>query len=92
MSLQLSFLAGAIAMGYLMAGVFFLRFWARTRDGLFLAFAGAFALMALTNALVTILEVPREEQSGFFLLRLAAFLLIIGAILGKNLKAGRGRD
>jgi hypothetical protein len=92
MTQPLSFLAGVIAMGYFTAGVFFLRFWVRTRDGLFLAFAAAFTLMALTTALVTVLDVPREEQSGFFLLRLAAFLLIIAAVLAKNFKTRRERD
>ena len=92
MSQQMTFLAGVIAMGYFTAGVFFLRFWRRTRDGLFLAFAAAFGLMALTTALVTVLEVPREEQSVIFLLRLAAFLLIIAAVLAKNFKARRERD
>ena len=90
LSPQLGFLGGLIAMGHLVASLFFLRFWARTRDLLFLAFAAAFALMALNQALVILLAVPREEQSVFFLLRLAAFLLIIAAILAKNLRPGGG--
>jgi hypothetical protein len=76
--------AGAIAMGYAVASVFFLRFWTATRDRLFLAFAGAFALMALNQGLPALLNIPREEQSNFYLLRLVAFLLIIGAIVAKN--------
>jgi hypothetical protein len=83
---EYGFLAGLIAMGQLVASGFFLRFYARTRDTLFLAFSAAFALMALNQTLVILLRVPREEQSGFFLLRLAAFLLIIGAILVKNVR------
>jgi hypothetical protein len=86
LSAQLGFLGGLIAMGHLVAGGFFLRFWTRTRDPLFLAFAAAFGLMALNQALVVLLDVPREEQSLFFLLRLAAFLLIIAAVLAKNVK------
>ena len=34
--------SGAIMMGYLVAGLFFLRFWQETRDRLFLIFAVAF--------------------------------------------------
>ena len=84
--------AGAIAMGYAVASVFFLRFWATTRDRLFLAFAGAFALMALNQGLPALLNIPREEQSNFYLLRLVAFLLIIFAIVAKNLtKPSEGR-
>jgi hypothetical protein len=30
----LNFLSGALTMGFLIAGLFFLRFWKRTRDGL----------------------------------------------------------
>ncbi|HYF55554.1 MAG TPA: DUF5985 family protein [Salinarimonas sp.] len=82
------FVWGLITMGYSIAGLFFLRFWVRTRDGLFAAFAVAFWLLALNQALVAISEVPREEQTSFYLLRLAAFAIIIGAIVAKNLRAG----
>ena len=75
---------GAIIMGYTVAAVFFAKFWRRTGDLLFLAFAAAFLLMAMTPLLTTLLEVPREEQSPFYLLRLLAFLIIIVAIIGKS--------
>jgi hypothetical protein len=81
------FVWGLITMGYAIAGLFFLRFWSRTRDLLFMAFAVAFWLLALNQALVALSEAPREEQTWFYLLRLAAFLLIIAAIVGKNLRA-----
>lgn len=77
---------GATVMGYALASLFFLRFWRRTGDRLFLAFAAAFILMAATPFLTTVLQIPREEQSPFYLLRLAAYLLIIGAIAAKSLK------
>lgn len=76
--------SGAIIMGYAVAAVFFLKFWRRTGDSLFLAFAAAFLLMAATPLLTTLLEVPREEQSPFYLLRLLAYLIIIVAIVGKS--------
>jgi hypothetical protein len=83
--LTLAFAAsGAIIMGYTVAAVFFLKFWRRTGDFLFLAFASAFMLMATTPLLTTWLEVPREEQSPFYLLRLLAFLIIIVAIIRKS--------
>jgi hypothetical protein len=81
----LNFTSGGIAMGYLTAGAFFLRFWVRSRDGLFAAFAAAFWLMALNQALPVLLQVPSEDQGGIYLLRLAAFGLIIAAVLRKNL-------
>jgi hypothetical protein len=81
------FSAGVITMGYAVAGLFFLRFWRRTRDGLFCAFAGAFGLMALNSLLVEALSVTRENQSWIYLLRLAAFALIILAIIRKNMSS-----
>lgn len=82
------FFTGAIAMGFLVASVFFLRFWRRTGDGLFAAFAAAFALMALNQGLIGVLDIPREEQSPIFALRLLAFSVIIAAILWKNVRRG----
>jgi hypothetical protein len=79
-------IAGAIATGFLIAGLFFLKFWSRTRDSLFLAFAAAFGLLAVGNALPVLLGAPHEERSGLYLIRLAAFVLIIVAVLAKNLR------
>lgn len=83
------FLAGAITMGYAVAALFFLRFWRRMRDGLFASFAVAFALMALTQALAALIELGREEQGWIYLIRLTAFLVIIWAIVAKNLDRRR---
>ena len=71
----------------LVAGLFFLSFWIRVRDGLFAIFAAAFWLMAVNQALPILIGMPREEQSVAYLLRLAAFLLIIAGVLKKNLSA-----
>ena len=78
------FLSGAITMGFLVAGFFFLRFWKRTRDTLFLAFAAAFWLLGLGQALLTFADIPVEERSWLYLLRLAAFSLILVSIWRKN--------
>ncbi|HYZ48227.1 MAG TPA: DUF5985 family protein [Sphingomonas sp.] len=78
------FLSGAITFGFFVAGLFFLRFWRRTGDGLFLAFAAAFALLGINQALLIFSGIPVEERSPLYLLRLLAFLLIIGAIVRKN--------
>jgi hypothetical protein len=79
------FLMGANTLGFMAAGVFFLRFWRRTRDGLFVAFSIAFFLLAANQALVALSGIPREEQSPIYLLRLAAFSLLIIAIVRKNM-------
>ena len=78
------FLSGAVAFGFVIAGLFFLRFWRRTRDGLCLAFAFAFWLLGAGQALLTLADVLVEERSWLYLFRLAAFTLIIAAILRKN--------
>ena len=83
------FLAGAVSAGFLVAGLFFLRFWRRSRDGLFAAFAVAFWLLGLNQALLTFSSVPAEERTWLFLLRLAAFVLILAAIWRKNAGAAR---
>lgn len=82
-------ISGAIIMGYGVACLFFLKFWRRTGDVLFLAFAAAFLLMAATPLLTTLMAIPREEQSPFYLLRLLAFLLIIVAVGRKALETRR---
>jgi hypothetical protein len=84
------FVSGTITMGFVIAGLFFLRFWRRTGDGLFVAFACAFWLLAVNQGLVALAGIPREDRSWIYLLRLAAFTLIIVAIVRKNLRIGRG--
>lgn len=86
---MLEFVSGLIAMGFLAAGVFFLRYWRQTRDGLFAAFAAAFALLALNQTLLAFSRVSIEERSPLYLLRLAAIGLIIAAVLAKNLTGPR---
>lgn len=78
------FLSGAVAMGFAVSGLFFLGFWSRTRDRLFASFALAFWLLGLSQAILTFTSVPVEERSWLFLLRLAAFALILISILLKN--------
>ena len=79
-----AFAAGILVAGYLVAALFFLRFWRRAGDGLFLCFAIAFALLAVNQALPTFLGVINEDYAGIYLFRLAAFLVIIFAIWRKN--------
>lgn len=85
-----AFMAGAISIGFLIIACFFLRFWTTSRDFLFLIFAGAFALLALNQAIPVLFGIPREERDGIYLLRAAAFGLIIVAILIKNMGSGKG--
>ena len=79
-----NFLSGATAFGFLVCGLFFLRFWRRTRDPLFMAFALAFALLGIGQAVLALANIPTEERGSIFLFRLSAFALILFAILRKN--------
>jgi hypothetical protein len=90
MSLVNAFLSGAIAMGYVAASLFFLKFYFRTADRLFAIFCAALWLLGLTRILLVASHDPSENH-WIFILRLVAYLLILGAILDKNFFAQRGR-
>jgi hypothetical protein len=81
------FLSGAVALGFYVCGLYFLRFWKRTRDQLFLAFALAFALLGTGQSILALANIPTEERGSIYLIRLAAFALILFAILRKNSSA-----
>jgi hypothetical protein len=83
-----AFLSGAVTLAFAIAGLFFFRFWRRTGDALFAAFAIAFSLLGLQQALLVLANIAAEERSWLYLLRLAAFLLILLAIAHKNRRTG----
>ncbi len=79
-------LLGGIAVGSVVAGVFFLRFWRMTTERLFLCFSLAFFLMALSRVLMAISAVSSDEHPVIYLIRLGAYGLIIFGIVDKNRK------
>ena len=81
------FLSGAVAAGFFTCTLFFLRFWRRTRDELFLAFAVAFALLGTGQSVLALSNVPSEEQGSLYLFRLLAFAIILLGIFRKNRSA-----
>ena len=85
---MIEFLSGAVTLGFLMAAGFFLSFWRKTGDRLFAAFAAAFVLFALNQALATLLTVVLEPSSLIYVLRVLGFILILGAIVDKNARRG----
>jgi hypothetical protein len=86
---MIDFLSGAVTLGYLVAAGFFLSFWRKTAERLFLAFGVAFVLFALNQLLGTILAVVAEPNSLIYALRILGFVLIIAAIVDKNLLGAR---
>jgi uncharacterized membrane protein HdeD (DUF308 family) len=81
------FLMGVIATSSLTAGVFFLKFWRRTHDSLFLAFAVAFLIEGVNRTALLLVAKPNEGSPAIYIVRLFAFLLILAAILKKNYSA-----
>lgn len=79
-----SLTSGVLVMGYLIVGLFFLRFWHETRDRLFGIFAAAFWLLAVQRFLLVLLENTPREDVWLYGLRLLAFVLILTAIVDKN--------
>jgi len=88
---MIDFLSGAVSLGFLIAALFFLRFWRRTSDRLFLAFSVAFALLALNQALAQWLGAADERVGFTYLLRVLGFILILAAIVDKNLSGVAAR-
>ncbi|MBS0298073.1 MAG: hypothetical protein JSR45_17365 [Proteobacteria bacterium] len=86
---EIAFLGGMIAMGYVVAGLFFFRFWRRTRDALFVVFSLAFCLMGANQALVTLTAGEEENKGELYLMRLLAFVLIVVGVLRKNFEKPR---
>lgn len=79
---------GAVAMASFVAALFFIRFWRQTRDRLFVIFALAFAVDAMTRVTLALGDIAAEHEPFFYLARLITFGLILLAIIDKN----RGRQ
>lgn len=78
------FLNGANLMGAAVAALFFLRFWRQTGDRLFASFALAFTLLGANWLALSLTSPDYEFRPLLYLMRLAAFVLIIAAIIDKN--------
>ena len=80
----IAFLSGAVTFGFGVAALFFVRFWRDTRDELFLSFGIAFLLLGAGQAVLALAGVPDEQRPWVYLIRLAAFVLILTGIARKN--------
>jgi hypothetical protein len=90
---MLDFLSGMTTMGFLVAGLFFFRFWVRTGDTIFAYFGVSFCLLAIGQILGTLVEFSGDGLPWVYLLRLAAFTLLIVGIVAKNFgQAARKAD
>ena len=79
-----TFLLGVIATASFTAGLFFLKYWQRSRDILFLAFSAAFFIEAFNRVSLLFVAHPNEADFWYYLIRIFAFLIILAGILKKN--------
>jgi hypothetical protein len=75
---------GMIAMACLIVGLFFVRFWYRSRDRFFLLFAASFFVEAINRAGLALSRQPDDGAPLLYVIRLVSFLMIALAILDKN--------
>lgn len=85
------FLSGLAAAAALIAAAFFFRFWKRTNDRFFALFAAALLLIGVERVILGVANIPESLDAGIYLVRLAAFLLILLAVAAKNAPARRKR-
>ena len=81
---MMDLISGVLVAGDAVAGLFFLRFWLASRDRLFAMFAAAFWILGIQRLLLAVTRTIFEDQALFYTLRLAAFVIIIAAIIDKN--------
>lgn len=79
------FLSGATAAFSVVAAVFFFKYWRRSGDRFFGLFAAAFLLMAVNRVGIVSAGPSSDHVLWFYLIRLLAYLTILGAIVEKNL-------
>jgi hypothetical protein len=77
-------LSGGLIAMYAAIALFFLRFWVNARERLFALFALAFFVLAAQRLALSLTNASMEDQTLFYLLRLAAFVIIVVAIVDKN--------
>ena len=80
-------LSGWIVAGYLVCGLFFIRFWKTSADKLFLSFGIAFWVLAVQRVMLISWEDNQGTEIYLYAIRLFAFCLILLAIVNKNREA-----
>ena len=77
-------LLGAVIMGDVIAGLFFVRFWKLTGDRFFLFFAASFVAIAVSRVVVDENIPPVGYEPLGYMIRILSYLFIIAGILYKN--------
>ena len=87
MSHVIQFSWGALSMGCAIVGLFLLRFWRQSCDRLFVFFAMAFWLLGLHWLGLAVVNPWIESRHELYLVRLAAFLVLVLGVVDKNARA-----
>lgn len=82
------FLQTVSATAAVAAGLFFFRFWRESRDRLFAFFGAAFWVLAVSWALLALINPSDETRPYADAIRLVAFLLMIAGMVDKNRSSG----
>lgn len=77
-------LSGAIVMACAVVGTLFLRFYVKSLDRLFAYFAASFWLLGINYLILALTDRESELRPYIYVIRLAAFALIIVAVVQKN--------
>ena len=81
---MIGLISGATVMASAIAGLYFLRFWKSSRDPFFLYFAVAFWIQSAQWLHAGLSRAPDDYSPLYYLARLAAYVLIVYAIVRKN--------
>jgi predicted permease len=79
-----AFLWGGSAVASWVVGLFFMRFWRKEHDRFFAIFAAAFWVLAVNWIGLALTDPQDEARTLFYLVRMVAYLAILGAIIDKN--------
>lgn len=83
------FLNGAFSALAFVVSLFFARFYAKTRDRLFIMFSIAFFLLGFERVAISSLDINNERVSLVTLIRLFSLVMILAAIIDKNRRGRR---
>src|SRR5688500_3387121 len=78
------FVSGTMTMGYIVVGLFFMKFWKQSRDRLFAWLALAFFILAGQRLSLALTTQNSENTVFLYVVRLIGFLVILAAIIDKN--------
>lgn len=82
------FISGALTAMCTVVALFFLRFYAKTRDRLFVCFSIAFFMLGVERVFISANEISNEKVGSVIVIRLVCFILILLAIIDKNRRTG----